>query len=322
MPLLKSEYQPIFPFTKKHFNTVFRTLFTKTTVNYNRNRLELQDGDFMDIDFIHTHSKTVVIALHGLEGSSQSSYMLTLSKLLSQHNFDVAAVNLRGCSGEPNQNYSSYHSGKTDDLEGIVNYILSNYNYENIYIVGYSLGGNILLKYLGEQQSSVHSKIKATVAVSVPCDLASSSKVLAKRSNKIYMNRFLKTLKSKAVEKNNQFPEAKMPIERLLQSKNFLDFDDLYTAPAHGFKNAEEYWRLSSSKPFLEKICTPTLMISALDDPFMSEACFPFESAKNNSSLSLETPKYGGHVGFNTSLFPNKNFWLEHRILEFFQSLE
>ena len=282
--------------------------------------MELKDGDFMDLDFVFSNSKTLVIAIHGWEGSSNSSYILALAKLLYKNSIDVVAANLRGCSGEPNRLFSSYHSGKTEDLDEIITHINTTYDYEELFIVGYSLGGNIVLKYLGESHNQKSSKIKAAIAVSVTCDLSSSAKVLAKKSNIIYMNRFLRTLKSKAREKHSQFPEENLNIDSILKVKNFKDFDGLYTAPANGFKNAEDYWKKCSSKPFLKNITIPTLLINALDDPLLSPECFPYEQAENHNFFFLETPKYGGHVGFNKSFFAKKNTWLESRILNFIQT--
>ncbi|MBV1888409.1 MAG: alpha/beta fold hydrolase, partial [Urechidicola sp.] len=316
MPLINSTYQPSYPFTKTHFNTVFRTFFSRIKINYIRERLELSDGDFMDLDIASVQSDTVIIALHGLEGSSESTYMLSLSKMLNINSVDVIAVNLRGCSGEHNRVYSSYHSGKTEDLEAIIKHVNKNYNYKNIILVGYSLGGNITLKYLGEQENQIGSKIKCAVAVSVPCDLTGSSNALMRKSNIAYMQRFLKTLKSKAVYKNQQFPASKLDLTKILAAKNFKDFDDLFTAPANGFKNAEDYWTKNSSKPFLKAIKIPTLMVSALDDTFLSSACFPNDIAKEHEYLFLETPKFGGHVGFNSTFYGKKGHWLEKRIIQ------
>jgi len=317
MPIISSDYKPSILFKSAHFNTVFRTFFMSDANNYTRKRLELVDRDFMDLDFSTVESDTIVIALHGLEGSSESKYIIAISKYLNQQKIDVVAVNLRGCSGEPNRLLQTYHSGKTDDLDAVVNYINKNYNYNNIILLGYSLGGNITLKYLGEQGEKLHPKIKCGIGISVPCDLKGSSDVLSKKENKLYMKKFLETLKSKTLEKLERFPNSFLKKDKILNAKNFYDYDNLYTAPAHGFKNAEDYWEKSSSKPYLPKIKIPTLMVSALDDTFLSKSCYPFEIAKNHNSLYLETPKYGGHVGFNSKIFSKNGFWLEKRILEF-----
>jgi len=271
----------------------------------------------MDLDISSVNSDTAIIALHGLEGGSDSTYVLALSKILNSKGIDVVAVNLRGCSGEHNRVLASYHSGKTEDLDAIIKHVDKNYNYKNIILVGYSLGGNITLKYLGEQGENLHQKIKCAIAVSVPCDLTGSSVALKRKENAAYMHRFLKSLKEEAVYKNTRFPEGKINLTKILNAKNFEDFDNAFTAPVNGFKDAQDYWIKNSSKPFLHAIKIPTLMVSALDDTFLSEECFPFDIAKNHKTLQLETPKYGGHVGFNSTFYSKNGHWLEKRIFSF-----
>ncbi|MCK5815236.1 MAG: alpha/beta fold hydrolase [Flavobacteriaceae bacterium] len=317
MPIIESSYQPKFPFSNTHFNTTFRNFFTHKKVVFNRKRLELSDGDFIDLDFLTSNSKTVVICFHGLEGSSQSKYTIAVAAYLQSKKTDVIAVNLRGCSGEPNRIYGSYHSGKTDDLNTIINHVSTNYDYQNIILLGYSLGGNITLKYLGEQGLKLNSKVICAVTVSVPCDLAGSSRALSQPSNKLYLKRFVKRLKKKMFQKNSAFPNSDLDSKKIESVHNLYDIDTLYTAPSHGFKSAEDYWEKASSKPFLHNIQIPTLLVSALDDTFLSEECYPFEAAKNNSKLFFECPKFGGHVGFNSKLFGSHGHWLEKRIFEF-----
>ena len=155
MPVINnSTYQPSLPFTNKHLNTVYRTLFNTQPISYDRKRLELDDGDFIDLDLSIINSNKVMIALHGLEGSSQSTYMMSLTRTANLHNYDMIAVNLRGCSGHPNRLFSSYHSGKTDDLEAVIQYVEANHDYNEIHLVGYSLGGNIIFKNL--RNSPIH----------------------------------------------------------------------------------------------------------------------------------------------------------------------
>ncbi len=317
MPLLTSDYKPSFLFKNRHFNTIFRTFFMHESNNYKRERLELEDGDFIDLDFSFANSDTIVIALHGLEGSSSSKYILAISKYINQQKIDVVALNHRGCSGEPNRLMESYHSGKTDDLDSVIKHLDQNYDYKKIVLLGYSLGGNMTLKYLGEQGDNIHKKIICGIAISVPCDLTGSSVALAKAENKLYMKKFLKSLKPKTLHKMKQFPNSFLKRDTILAAQSFYDYDNLYTAPAHGYKNAEEYWKKCSSKPFLSEIKIPTLLINALDDTFLSEECFPIEIAKKNDSFFLETPKYGGHVGFNSKMIGKNGFWIEKRIYQF-----
>jgi predicted alpha/beta-fold hydrolase len=315
--LAESTYNPKIFFKSKHLNTVYRTLFNNYDIAYQRKRIETKDGDFIDLDFSLVGSSKVTIVIHGLEGSSESSYVKSLVKVLNDNCIDVIAINLRGCSGEPNRLLSSYHSGKTDDLHEVISYIEDQFNYDIFYIVGFSLGGNVTLKYLGENQFKIPTKVNGAVTVSVPCDLKGSSASIAKFWNKVYMQRFLRSLKQKSLYKLKQFPNSFLKEETILKVKNFYDFDNLYTAPAHGFKDAFDYWEKSSSKQFIQNINVPTLLITASDDPFLSNSCIPIPEAKNNDHFHLEVTKYGGHVGFNSK--NDNGLWLENRIVQFLQ---
>jgi len=317
MPLLKSTFFPALPFRNSHFNTIYRALFMKESVEYSRKRVTTWDQDFIDLDFSLVGSKTLVILIHGLEGSSQSKYILAATSEFNNEAMDTVAFNLRGCSGEDNLLLQTYHSGKTDDVHFIINYILKNYSYQNIVLAGYSLGGNLTLKYMGEFAKTLSSKIKCAIAVSVPVDLASSSVAMSSYKNKIYMEAFLKTLRLKVLEKAHKFPEFKLDKDKLFKAKAFSDFDALYTAPVYGYSGAEDYWEKASSKPYLKSIETPTLLISSEDDPFLAAACFPIKEAKASKNFYLEMTKYGGHVGFISSFLIDKNRWLENRMLNF-----
>jgi len=285
-------------------------------VNYERKRIVTPDDDFLDIDFSTVGSKTIVIITHGLEGNSERAYARGMVRAVNNASWDAVAINLRGCSGEPNNLYLSYHSGKTDDLDLVIHHIKENYDYDKIMLVGFSLGGNITLKYLGEQGENANPLISRAVAISVPIDLEDSAVQLAKKSNVLYMNRFVKMLKPKMIGKAERFPEWGLVREDILKMSNFYDIDELYTAPAHGFKNAKDYWEKCSSKPSLSKIRIPTLLINALNDPFLGKPSYPFKEAENSKFFYLETPKYGGHVGFIND-FKMNNLWIEKRTIGF-----
>ena len=317
MPVLKSNFAPSLPFRNGHFNTIYRPLFMKESHNYERVRIDTWDKDFIDLDFSKVGSDRLVILIHGLEGSSESKYILSATTELNKAGFDTVSFNLRGCSGEDNLLLSTYHSGKTEDLEFVVSYLFENYTYHNLMIVGYSLGGNLTLKYLGEYVESVSDKVSAAVAVSVPIDLASSGKVMSTLKNKIYMEEFLKTLRLKVLEKAHKFPEYQLDKTKLFKAKIFKDFDELYTAPVFGFSSPEDYWEKASSKPYLSNITKPTLLISSLDDPFLSEECFPYQEAEASDYFHFEATKYGGHVGYISGFRQQENRWLENRIISF-----
>lgn len=320
MPILKSNYNPFFLFKNRHFNTSYKTLFTNQSISYKRERIYTDDNDFLDLDFSLVNSNSLVILCHGLEGSSKSKYIVSACNYLNKQNLDCLAVNFRGCSGIDNNNIYSYHSGKTDDLNTIIKYVLSNYNFKNIVLLGYSMGGNIVLKYLGEQLK-LSSSIKCGIAVSVPVDLESSSNELAKKHNRIYLNRFMKTLKLKALNKIEKFPDNSISKQAILSAKTFEDFDNALTAPLFGFKNARDYWTKSSSINYLPHINVPSLILNAKDDSFLAKNCFPVKTAELNKNITLEIPKYGGHVGFNLSIFQKYNFWSEKRIYEFIKHI-
>lgn len=319
MPIIKNQLTTKFPFKNPHVNTIYRFLYTKDKPNYTRKRIDTWDGDFIDLDFLTANSSTLVILIHGLEGSSQSSYMLSTANYLNNLGYDVACFNLRGCSGEDNLILKTYHAGKTDDVDFIVKHLLKNYNYENIVLCGFSLGGNIILKYLGEYHNSIPSEVKGAVTVSVPIDLTTSQVELKRLRNKLYMQEFLRTIKLKIIEKAKKFPEFN-PNEKLVsKASTFRDLEELYTAPVFGFNSPEDYWEKASSKPYLSSIKHKTLLINAKDDSFLSLECYPYEIAENSNNFYLMTPKYGGHVGFIKS-FNDESYWIEKQITNFIQN--
>ena len=312
MPLIETDYTPPFLSKNRHFNTIYSSLFRRIKrIPFKRKRIETSDNDFLDVDLIDNGSKKIVILCHGLEGSSNSKYILATAKLLSKNGYSIAAMNYRFCSGEINRQLITYHSGKTDDLHTVINYVLP--NYDAIYLVGFSLGGNLILKYNGDGLFPLSSKIKASVAISVPIDLKGSSISLQKRENKLYNWRFLRTLSKKMFLKHNQFPKE-LDINPLKTIKNLTDFDEYFTSKINGFKNAQDYYFKASSKQFICNISRPTLLINAKDDPFLSQSCFPINEAKNSLNFYLMIPKYGGHVGF---ISKGDFYWSENQILKF-----
>lgn len=318
MPIFTSDFSPSFLFKNGHFSTIYRSIFIKeSNESYQRKRIDTWDGDFIDLDFSTIGSNTLALLIHGLEGSAESTYILALKNELNKEGIDTVSFNLRGCSGEDNLLIETYHSGKTEDLDFVIKHLLDNYTYDNIVIVGYSLGGNMTLKYMGEYAQKVHPKVKGAIAVSVPCDLATSGKVLARTQNRLYMYKFLTSLRLKITRKLEKFPSYQIDKKALKEAKNFKDFDGLYTAPTFGFKDAEDYWEKASAKPYLPKITKPTLLLTSLDDPFLSKECFPNQEATASEHFYLEVTKHGGHVGFISSFRSHKNRWLEHRIIRF-----
>tara|TARA_B110000503_G_scaffold66643_1_gene104597 strand:+ start:8022 stop:8915 length:894 start_codon:yes stop_codon:yes gene_type:complete len=289
----------------------------KDACTYKRKRITTWDQDFIDLDFSIVGTKTIALLIHGLEGSSSSTYMIATSNHLNEAGIDSVCFNLRSCSGEDNLQLSTYHSGKTEDVDFVVHYLLENYEYENIIMVGFSLGGNLTLKYLGEYQQTLSPKIKGAIAVSVPVDITTAEKEMDKLKNKLYVEIFFKTLKNKILEKAFKFPEYNLDKDKLFKATKFKHLEILYTVPVFGFKSPEDYWKKASSKPYLSKIDRPTLLINAKDDTFLSPECYPIKEAMQSNYFFLETPEYGGHVGFITSFKQQENTWLEQRIVRF-----
>lgn len=319
MPLVKnSDYEAPMLLRNRHLMTIYPTLFRRIKpAAYERQRITTDDGDFLDLDFSVRGSDRVVVILHGLEGDASRKYVLGMVQIFNAAGFDTVSMNFRGCSGEPNKQLRFYHSGETGDLDAVVQHITALEKYSSIHLVGFSLGGNVTLKYLGEKGTLLHPRVKSGVAISVPCDLVTSSTELAKPHNSIYMNRFIRSLGQKLALKQQLYPEA-IDLSGFELIKNFRQFDDRYTAPLHGFPDALEYWRRCSSLGFLHRISVPTLLINAKDDPFLSKECYPYEIAASHPFLYLETPERGGHVGFVS--FRDYHYWTEKRALEFTRS--
>lgn len=296
----------------RHVETVYPALFRKVpTVESIQKRINTPDDDFLDLDWYSTRSNKLVIISHGLEGNSKRAYVLGMVNAFIRAGYDAIAWNYRGCSHELNRRPRFYHSGATDDLNTVVEHVQTLNHYSDISLVGFSLGGNLTLKYLGEKHNSVRS-IRSAVAISTPLDLASSCQALSQPANWMYVKRFLISLKKKASAKAKVMT---LPIKTDLDSISTLrQFDDQITAPLHGFADAEDYYAKCSSLPFLDSIQTRTLVISALNDPFLSPACYPVN--KNYEHVKLEFPRHGGHVGFTTF---NRNglYWSELRARRF-----
>lgn len=316
MPVVKSTYHPPVIFRNYHISTIYASALRKVpALEQKRERLELPDGDFLDLDWSYSksgNSNKALIILHGLEGNAQRPYVLGLARYFNQNKWDVAAVNLRGCSGEINRLYRSYNAGASEDLEQVISHILSEKKYTDIALNGFSLGGNLMLKYLGEG-NKLPAEIKAAVAVSTPCDLHQSLKKLDEFKNRIYSGRFVRKLKKQLYQREKHFPDNLLK-HQISSCNSLLAIDDLYTSKAHGFENALDYYAKSSSLRFLPNINIPTLIINAKNDEFLSENSSPKEIAEKNPFLYLEMPEYGGHVGF---VQRKKEYYHEERALDF-----
>ncbi|MCE5242839.1 MAG: alpha/beta fold hydrolase [Syntrophobacteraceae bacterium] len=320
MPIVSpSSYRAPLPFRNGHLQTVYSSQFRRVTgVAYRRQRIATPDDDFLDVDMSFVGAGRIAIVTHGLGGNSGRQYVLGMARELNRNGWDALAWNFRGCSGESNRQLRTYHSGDTADLHTVVSFALEQGPWDAVSLIGFSLGGNITLKYLGEKTSEAAALIRAAVAFSVPCDLASSASAMASPVNTIYMKRFIRLLHENIEQKMVLFP-GRIDDRGYRSIRNFKQFDDRYTAPLNGFESAQDYWQKASSKPFLRGIAVPTLLVNALDDPFLGPPCYPFEEARENPSLYLETPAHGGHVGF-VSFNAAGTYWSEFRTLEFLNS--
>jgi predicted alpha/beta-fold hydrolase len=278
-----------------HLQTVLPLLLPRRYLPWQEEeRLELPDGDFLDLHWRRAGSQRLAILTHGLEGSSEAIYIRGMAATLAEAGWDVLAWNFRGCGPESNRLPRSYHSGESDDLREVIAHAAGAYS--AVALVGFSLGGNITLKYLGE--AVPHPAVTAAVAISAPVDLASSAALLdSRRGNRVYLRRFLRTLVLKMEAKARSFPEQIM-VAGARDIRTIKEFDDRFTAPLHGFRDADDYWARASSLPHLAKIRKPALLLNALDDPLLGAPCFPEEAARGSEFLHLEMPRHGGHVGF------------------------
>jgi predicted alpha/beta-fold hydrolase len=308
-------YTPPFFLFNAHLETIYPSLLRKVALqSYQRERIATPDNDFLDLDWLKQQGSTkLIIISHGLEGNTQRAYIKGMARAGYQHGFDILAWNYRGCSEEMNRALRFYHSGATDDLETVTEYAHSLSQYKEINLVGFSLGGNLTLKYLGEKRLRPES-LKKAVTFSVPMDLHSSCLKISQPSNWIYSQRFLKSLRKKVMDKSRIM--SGLDVRGLDKIKTLKEFDDHYTGPIHGYKDALDYYQQCSAIRFIKDINLPTLVISAANDPFLSPECYPHELVKDHSFVSFESPTHGGHVGF-TQFNKNGLYWSEQRVINF-----
>ena len=345
MPLIApSPYQPPARLWNGHLQTIIPALFRRGTVPYVRERIETPDDDFLDLDWAFSvdskplsvnsfppeqatdnwsllTDNCLVILSHGLEGSSASSYLAGMVRHLTRQGFDCLAWHYRSCSGEMNRQPRFYHVGETGDLHYVIQYALQK-GYQTIYLVGFSAGGNMTLKYLGERGLSyggngLHPAIRRAVVFSVPLDLMGSARRLERWDSLVYNYRFSRTLKRKVLQKAAHMPGV-FPTHDVAKTRSVREFDDLFTAPQNGFRDVTDYYNRSSSLQFLPGITIPTLIVNARNDPFLSPECFPETLARELSHVWMEFPNAGGHCGFPPKTGDiNGTYWSEERAVSF-----
>ena len=320
MPLLYThDYKAPFWLPNGHFQSIFPALFRKIkNVAYLREQITTPDDDFLNLDWAKTTqplSKGLVILSHGLEGDSKRQYILGMVRALTRAGYDCLAWNYRSCGGDMNRQVRFYHSGATDDLDLVVQHALQR-GYPTLFLMGFSLGGNLTLKYVGERGTLLTPAIKKVVVFSVPMDLLACSRAIEKPENWVYMKRFLSSLKPKVTAKSRVFPDH-IDAADYTRVKTFYDFDHIYTAALHGFDGADDYYARNSSKFFVESIAVPTLIVNALNDPLVPADSLPQAQIAALPNVWLELTQQGGHCGFRSPDSADDVYWSERRALEF-----
>lgn len=306
-------FKPAWWLSNSHLQTLWPTLCRRAIndIAITRERFELPDGDFVDLDWSGSGSGPIVIILHGLEGSIASPYAKGMLHAISRHGWRGVLMHFRCCSGERNRLPRTYHSGETGDINTVVQALSCREPFVPMAAMGFSLGGNVLLKWLGESgQSNV---LKAAIAISVPFELDKSVNRINQGFSKLYQWHLLRSLYDKMQWKFRE-QTAPFPMPPLSELHTIRDFDEAVTAPLHGFANAEDYYAKSSCRQYLRDIHVPTLLLQAKDDPFMTEDLLPTLD-ELSSAITLELTEKGGHVGFVSGSLPwQAEYWLEQRV--------
>ncbi|MFQ5589171.1 MAG: YheT family hydrolase [Nitrospiria bacterium] len=309
-----------------HQQTVWRSFFGETpALPLVRERWETPDDDFLDLDFLTPNPESAdadglptLLCLHGLEGSSRSKYSLGMLRAAGRMGWRGAALNFRSCSGEINWQPRFYHSGETTDLDWVVRRLEARWPESPLFVVGFSLGGNVLLKWLGERGAEAGDLIRASAVVSAPFDLGVAARRIDAIFGRLYGRNFLPSLKQKMLEKSKVFPDL-IDADAVRRITAYIRFEDEIFAPVHGFKDAEDYWAQCSARYFLKGIRVPTRVIHAADDPFLPGASLPMKEARASQALSFSISEHGGHVGFVHGCWPwRAAYWAEPQITRFF----
>jgi len=302
-----------------HAQTLYAALMAPCPqVELRRERWATPDGDFIDLDWLATTNAApapLLVLFHGLEGSSTSHYARTLLHAAERRAWQAVLVHFRGCSGEPNRLPRAYHSGDSAEVDWVLRKLRADHPTVPICPIAVSLGANVLLKWLGERAAQAEQVVAAACAVSAPLDLLQAGTALDRGFSRVYTWNFLRTLRRKSLDKLARFPHL-YDREAVHRARTLRAFDDAVTAPLHGFRDAEDYWTRSSSKPWLKQIVVPTLVLNARDDPFLPAAALPAPE-EVSAAVELEFPAHGGHVGFVTGAFPGSLEWMPARVLSF-----
>ncbi len=312
-----SDYTAPFWLPGGHLQTIYPAkMIRPPEVTLNRERWDTPDSDFIDVDFVEgLPGKPMLVLFHGLEGSSSSHYARSLLRHIEALGWSGAVPHFRGCSGEPNRAPRFYHSGDAQEIEWVLHKMAQHplsRNASNFFATGVSLGGNALLRWLGEYAED-SGFVDAACAISAPLDLAAGGTALSSGINMIYTRSFLETLKPKCLQKLEQYPNL-FDRDCMLAARNLYEFDNVVTAPLHGYQDTNDYWHRASAKHVLSDIKVPTLVLNARNDPFLPSRHLP---RKASDAVILEYPAQGGHVGFARGRPPGSLEWLPRRIVRF-----
>ncbi len=319
------KFKPAFGLKNRHFQTLYSALFRKIEpLHVEIETYNLEDGDFLECHWNNKPTidskKPIVILFHGLAGSGKSPYIVGVMKELERNNFASVIMHFRGCSGKENKLPRSYHSGDSGDALSWIKTVASRFPNSKLFGVGYSLGGNMLLKLLGEKADKL--PLTAAVSVSAPLQLDICADAMDRGFSKFYQHILLKDLNlslEKKFDKHDMKQYINIEKKDVKNLKTFWDFDDAYTAPVHGFESAQDYYTKCSSKQFLKDIKIPTLIIHSKDDPFMTTDILPSEN-ELSKTINFELCEHGGHVGFISGSFLKPDYWLEKRVTSYFKS--
>jgi len=294
-------------------------MYREVSINYTRERINIKDGDFLDIDWLKGGNDKIVIISHGLEGNSYRHYVAGTAKLFSEQGWDAVGWNCRSCSGEMNLLPRLYSHVDAPDLSEVIDHVLASKRYQKIAMVGFSMGGAITLNYMSRMKDHHPPELVAAVVISAPVDVSASAYELEKSKNRFYLRRFVKKMIKRIKQKAAQFPEI-IDISEVDGISTFTEYDIRYTAPLNGCENPAEFYKRASTKDRLVDINIPTLLLIAENDPFMPASCYPYDAARDHKYFHLEVPKRGGHVGFTIKSL--KYSWMEGRALEFIQGIK
>lgn len=314
MPVQPSDYRAPWWLPGGHLQTLVPRYIRRLSLTGEMKSIDLPDGDrlYAELHRSANPEAPLLILSHGLEGSARSGYILGTARAALARGWSVLAWNLRSCGEHLNRTPRIYHSGCSDDLDAVISWARSQ-GFKRLHLGGFSLGGNVTLKWLGEQGAAARERgVEAAVTASVPLDLLACVITLERPSNGLYHKHFVRSMKRRLRAKAAQFPEH-FELKRLDHLSTLWALDEHYTAPLNGFRDAADYYARCSSLGFLSGIEVPTLLVTAQNDPFFNARCFPLDQAKNQPSLVFEAPQTGGHVGFWQGA---NGWWLEHRFLQ------